>query len=225
MANCSQCGSAVTEGATFCPVCGTPQTTPAEAPAAAAPPPADQPPPGSFPGGTGYSAPPAAQSSGFGSTSGMSFDLKRLSLSDQIVGGATVLLFIMLFLPWYTVSFEGASASTSALGSGAGGYRFLILLLSIAIVGYLVVRALGSLNQLPLPHWVILGGAVALNALLTLLAFLFKPSLGVAGALAGVSVGWGFGAFLGLLCALAALGAVVWDWNQQGRPSLKGPAR
>ena len=224
VATCSQCGSAVTDGATFCPVCGTPQTEAttgappaAETPPAAAPPPgAGAPPPGAFgtpPAGAGYGAPPQ---SGFGGTAGgLAFDLKRLTMGDLVAGGGSLLLFIFLFLPWYTASFEGLSASTNALGSGAGGYRFLILIVSLVTIAYVVARSLGLPRQLPQPllHWQVLIGLTGLDALLTVISFFDKPSGGGI-----VSVGWGAGAFLGLIAALGALGGAIWE--KQGAPAV-----
>lgn len=147
----------------------------------------------------------------------LAFDLKRLSMADVVAGGASLLLFIFLFLPWYTVSVLDVSGSTSALGAGAGGYRFLILILALAVIAYVVARGLGVPKQLPPPvqHWQVLIGLTGLDALLTLIAFLFKPSgEGIA------NVGWGAGAFLGLIAALGALGAAVWE--KKGAPPVGG---
>lgn len=177
---CSRCGAPLPAGARFCPVCGADRLD------------AGTPAPGSTP------------------TGALRFDPSRLSLGDRIAGVATVVLFITLFLPWYTVSISstvgiGGSASTSALGAGAGGWRYLILILCIAIAGYLALRAVSPKPlQLPAPHWQILGAAVGLNALLTLLAFLLKPSVGPITIPVGVSVSWSYGAFLGLIAALVA---------------------
>lgn len=237
MATCSQCGSAVTDGATFCPVCGTPQTVPSAGGSAAAdaPPGAGVPPTGSNvppgagapPAGAGFGTQPGgaygtpASQSGFGSTgSSLAFDLKRLSMGDLVAGGASVLLFIFLFLPWYTASVLDVSVSVSALGSGAGGYRFLILILSLATIAYVVARGLGIPRQLPPPvlHWQVLLGLTGLDALLTLIAFIFKPSGGGV-----VNVGWGAGAFLGLIAALGALAGAIWE--KQGAPPVGSGTR
>jgi len=47
-------------------------------------------------------------------------DLRRLSRSDQAVGGASLVVLISLFLPWFGFSTLGASISIS--GTTAHGY-------------------------------------------------------------------------------------------------------
>lgn len=185
-ATCRRCGAPLAPGARFCPTCGADQLdagAPAPAPASA-----------------------------------LRFDPSRLSLGDRVAGIATLVLFIALFFPWYSVSVSSSSvglagsASTSALGSAAGGWRYLILILCLLILGDLAVRAVVSRPlQLPAPHWQVLGAALGLNALLTLLAFLLKPSVGVTTVpfSLNVSVSWSYGAFIGLIAALVALAGGV----------------
>jgi len=129
-----------------------------------------------------------------------SFDLKRLTRNDQIVGVATLVLFISLFLPWFT-------ASAGSLGGGSvnglwHGYMYIDLILALAILGFLVVRA--GFDALPFrlpvsPDQALLA-ATGLNLLLALISFAFKPASGF-----GVSIGWGIGAFIGLIAAVAAV--------------------
>jgi hypothetical protein len=90
-------------------------------------------------------------------------------------------LFISLFLPWYRNGFSGTSVTVSTTRPGAGGWRVLILILCIVIVGYLFVRTIWELPGLPIPHWQVLAAATILNALLTIIAFLVKPGGGVTG--------------------------------------------
>ena len=49
-----------------------------------------------------------------------------------------------------------------------------------------------------------------LNLLITLIAFVFKPSAGFEASAAGLSVSWAYGAFVGLLAALVAFGTAIW---------------
>ncbi len=55
--------------------------------------------------------------------------------------------------------------------------------------------------DLPVSPAQLLLAVTGLNLLLVLIAFLLKPSTGIA----ELSVGWGFGAFVGLICAIAAV--------------------
>src|SRR5712691_13041461 len=92
---CSQCGNDVAAGSATCPSCGAQQ--PANVGQAAAG--SHAPPAAGFsPAGEGRT--PAAGSAG----QAFNFDAKRWTRDDQIVGGASLLLLISLFLPWYTVS-------------------------------------------------------------------------------------------------------------------------
>lgn len=181
---CPQCQSETADTATFCPSCGA-RLAPADA-AGATPPPPTGTPAGAAPV-TGSSVPPYR------------FDAARWSTADRIAGVATVVLFVSLFLPWftYTAGFLGASVSFSVDGLWHG-WMWLSLILSIVIVAYLVLRA--GWDRLPisqdLHHPTLMMGATIVNAILVLIAFIDKPG--------GDGVGWGFGAVLGLIAALAA---------------------
>jgi len=197
---CGQCGTENPPGTKFCSNCGT-----ALAPVAQAP---------------GY----GAQSPGFGGTvspqaarppSSISIDFRRLGTGDLVALGGSVLLFISLFLTWYTVKvsdqFGSFGGSTSALGTGAGGWRVLILVLDILIILYLFVRTLTPRGlHLPLPHWQLLTVALGLQFLLTLLAFLVKPSSGDP----SVGISWGYGTFIGLVAAIIALAGGIMRRNE-----------
>jgi hypothetical protein len=164
------------------------------------------------------------QSQGFGGTvapqqprqpSSISIDFRRLGTGDIVALGGSVLLFISLFLSWYTIKasaeFGDIGASTSALGTGAGGWRVLILVIDILVILYLFVRTMTPRGlHLPLPHWQLLTVALGLQFLLTLLAFLVKPSSDVA----GISVSWGYGAFIGLVASIIALAGGIMRRNE-----------
>ena len=192
---CASCGAENPPGTKFCANCGTALGAPApvQGQAPAQPQGFAQGPPQGF-GGTVAPQGPRAQSS-------ISIDFRRLGVGDMIAGGGSVLLFISLFLSWYTA----LGQSTSALGSGAGGWRVLILVLDILILLYLFIRTMTPRGfHLPLPHWQLLTVFLGLQFLLVLLAFLVKPS---ATDLNGVpiSISWGYGAFIGLVASLIAL--------------------
>jgi hypothetical protein len=178
--NCSNCGAplaAATTATTAAPAVGQPAVgQPAAAAAAAAP------------AATGGSSVPAFK-----------FDVARWTLADRIAGVATLVLFICLFLPWFTISvgFGGISVGGSVNGLWHG-WMYLTLIISIAIIAYLVLIA--GWEKLPIsqdiPHLTVMLAATIVNAVLTLIAFIDKPG--------GSATGWGFGAIVGLIAALVA---------------------
>jgi hypothetical protein len=201
---CPQCQSEAADGANACPSCGSalspaptaaqePAATDAPAPPAAAaattPPPTAPPAGGTSPGST----PPAAAARA--AIPPYKFDVARWSRADEIAGVATILLFISLFLPWFTISFGFASASVNGLWHG---WMYLSLILCIVIVAYLVLRA--GWDALPItqevPHALVMTIATVVNLVLVFIAFIDKPG--------GSGVGWGFGAVLGLVVAIIA---------------------
>ena len=169
---CPQCQTEASEGANHCPNCGAQLHGAPTAPAATAG------------AGASGSAMPA-----------YNFDVARWTQADRIAGIATLVLFISLFLPWFTISFGFASGSVNGLWHG---WMYLTLILSIVIIAYLVLLA--GWDKLPIsqnvPHLTVMMVATLVNAVLVLIAFIDKPG--------GGGVGWGFGAILGLIAALVA---------------------
>jgi hypothetical protein len=191
---CTQCGSDVPAAALACPACGTRLAVPGLAgPASAA-------------GTTGapYAAGPPGPAGAPASHTGQEapafrLDPNRWTGGDRITGASTVVLFVSLFLPWYGVSFLGVSAQADGLTGH--GYLYIVLLLCLAILADLVVQA-GTAERtarLPLTHEQRLLAAASLSAVLVLIAFLVKPD----------GTGWRFGAFIGLIAALAAVAPLV----------------
>src|ERR1700722_8982339 len=169
---CSNCQTESAEGTALCPGCG--------AALAAAP--------------TGA---PAAAPAG----SQVKFDATKLTQTDRIVGIASFVLLISLFLSWFSVSL-GPIGSVSASGLSAHGYLYIVLILSIVIVALLAVRALGAWafpSTAPVTEEQALLIATGINFVLVLIAFLLKPG-GV-----GSGVGWSFGAFVGLIASIVAV--------------------
>ena len=181
---CPQCQSEAADADNNCSNCGAPLGAGAAA-AQAAP---------------AMGAPAAASASAAGAASTRSvpafkFDAARWSLADRITGIATILLFISLFLPWFTVSLGFVSGSVNGLWHG---WMYITLILSIVIVAYLVLRA--GWDRLPIdqeiPHVTAMMIATIVNLVLVVIAFIDKPG--------GSGVGWGFGAVLGLIVAIVA---------------------
>jgi branched-subunit amino acid transport protein len=129
------------------------------------------------------------------------FDAARWTKNDRIVGVATFVLFISLFLTWFSVSasYLGVTYSATASGLSAHGYLYIDLILCLVILAYLVMRALFEEMpfKLPFPEETLLFVATAINFLLVLVGFLAKPG--------GSGVGWSYGAFIALIAAIVAV--------------------
>jgi zinc-ribbon domain len=126
-------------------------------------------------------------------------DLRRLGRAEQTVGGASLIVLISLFLPWYGLTVLNASFSVS--GTSAHGYLVIALLVALLLIGYLVVRAGWEELpvNLPIAHAPLLLLGTGLQFLLVLIGFLDKPT--------GLS--WEIGAYLALIAAAAATAPVV----------------
>jgi hypothetical protein len=175
---CSNCQTESAEGTALCPGCGAALTTTAAAAPASAP--------------ASHAAAASPQ---------LKFDASKLTQTDRIVGIASFVLLISLFLSWFSVSL-GSIGSVSASGLSAHGYLYIDLILAIAIIGLLAVRALGVWTfpaNAPVTEEQALLIATGINFVLVLIAFLLKPG-GV-----GSGVGWSFGAFIGLVASIVAL--------------------
>ena len=128
------------------------------------------------------------------------FDRARWSRNDQITGVATVVLFIALFLPWFGV--RVGPVDVTASGLSAHGYLYIVLILCLALTGYLFIRAgMAEISsKVPVGHELLVMVVTAVNVVLVLIAFLFKPSgAGI------VHFGWRFGSFVALVAALVAV--------------------
>jgi hypothetical protein len=123
------------------------------------------------------------------------FDVRRWTAADRVTGGATLVLLVSLFLPWFGT--DGGFFSVSVDGMWHG-YMVIDLLLAVAIAGYLVLRA--GFASLPIGLSAaatgrLLAGAAGLNLLLAVVSFATKP--------AGTS--WQYGAYVGLAAAVVAV--------------------
>jgi TIR domain len=134
--------------------------------------------------------------------------LARLSRAEQVVGAATFFVFVAFFLPWHEISVPGVSATRSA--ADAGGFRYLILVLALAVLVYLAARVLGyvTIGRGHTGRLVKLA-AVGLNALFIVIAFFVTPGFGP--GLGSLAVGWSYGAYIALGAGLVALAAAWQD--------------
>jgi hypothetical protein len=191
---CPQCQSQASDEANHCPNCGALLR-------AAEPPPQGAAGAGPAPGGSPQPPPSAATGAPTGAPAipPYKFNVARWSQADRIAGIATLVLFISLFLPWFTESFGFTSLSVNGLWHT---WMWLSLILCIVIIAYLVLLA--GWDRLPIsqdvPHVTVMMIATIVNAVLVLIAFIDKPG----GLGTGSGVGWGFGAIVGLIAALVA---------------------
>jgi hypothetical protein len=123
------------------------------------------------------------------------FDARRWTLADQVTGGATLVLLVSLFLPWFGTDAGFFSVSVDGMWHG---YMVIALILAVAILGYLVLRA--GFSSLPFELSAttagqLLAGAAGLNLLLAVVSFATKP----------VGTGWQYGAYVGLAAATVAV--------------------
>jgi hypothetical protein len=233
---CTHCGNYVAEGAPACPSCGTRVAGNVGQPQAWAQPsgPADDlmspstpswSPSGQQPGAQGPSWSPSGQQPGpWGQaggpggpaphSSGYHFDARRWTISDKVAGISTLVVLISLFLPWFTASLSSnnalgyAASSGSESGADAHGWLWLVFVISVAILAYLGLMAGGVALpfKLPLAHIQLLLVATGVNLVLVFVGFIAVPSND---GIAGLSVGWSFGAILALLAALVAVGSLT----------------
>jgi hypothetical protein len=132
------------------------------------------------------------------SNSSFSFDMKRWSPAERTTAIATLILFISLFLPWFTYSYGLGSVSVDGLWHG---WMYLVFILCLVILVYLVSRAGFSEMpfKLPIAGDQLLLVATLVNLVLTVLNFVDKP-----GGAGFSGIGWGFGSFVGLIAAIVA---------------------
>jgi hypothetical protein len=221
---CANCGTQLVPAAASAPSAGYAQSSGQGTPAGYGPPtgyaqggqgaaagqyqPAGEQPPAGYPQGGGQYQPQGGgqHQSAARPIGPFQFDLKRLSRADQIVGVASLITMISIWLPWFSVSYAGFSGTGS--GTDAHGWLWLVFVLDLLILGYLVMRAgwEEAPVRLPFPHTPVLIAATGLQFLIVLIAFFDMPS---SDGLPGVSIGWAWGAFIGLIAAIVAAAPVV----------------
>jgi hypothetical protein len=187
---CPNCQAVTADTGTFCPSCGSNMA-------------------GAAPEAAATSTPTPPQTSAGAPRPQIKFDLAAISQVNRLVGGGTLVLFISLFLPWYSADGQTVDALDPH------GYLYVTLVLSIVILGLIGAEVLGLWKlptTSPLSRDQILLVATVINLVLILLAFIFKPSgQGV------VNVGWSFGAFVGLAAAIVAAFPLGWPIIQARR--------
>ncbi len=116
------------------------------------------------------------------------------------MGGASLVVLVSLFLPWFGFSASGASISVT--GTTAHGYLVIVVITVLMMTGYLVLRSGADEFPLPLPitHETLLLAGTGVQFVLVLAGFLNVPPAGLR---------WEIGAYLALLAAAVAAVPVV----------------
>jgi len=145
-------------------------------------------------------------------------DLKKLSLGDQIIGGSGIVLFISSFLTWFKAEVKGLgalgfSASASANGWDVGFLGWFPVLLGIAMVAFVAVRAFApqvKIPDLPLPWGQVLFITGCVAAALVILKFLIGEDDG--GGV--VDISRGIGLFLAVLASIGLAVGGYFKWKE-----------
>jgi hypothetical protein len=106
-------------------------------------------------------------------------DTSNLPIPDIVVGVGALLSWIVALLGWYKISADYAGFGVSA--TGKGGYQWLpwvVYFLLFLFAGFMIANEMGNFISLSLPVGPIYIAAAVLGTLLTILAILFKPSVG-----------------------------------------------
>jgi hypothetical protein len=128
------------------------------------------------------------------------FDWKKLSTGDRVISITALIALIALFLPWYSWSGDGYSASVGAFSTG---YGWLGAILVIAAGVYIVMLRSGSnMPKFAYGPGVLVLGASLIGTIIVILRWITLPrgSYGVGGA--GFSYGPGFGLILTLIASV-----------------------
>jgi heme/copper-type cytochrome/quinol oxidase subunit 4 len=129
-------------------------------------------------------------------------DLRRLTATDKTIGIASLVALISIFLPYYSASAYGLTITQS--GESAHGWLWIEFLVGLVLVLYLAAIALWDHLPFTAPasHKVLLLVGTIVQAMLIVIALVTIPY-----SSDGVGLGWG--AFVGLVAALVALGVLI----------------
>jgi hypothetical protein len=172
---------------------------------------------------TNPSAPESGGSSSGGTSGRSPQDLTSLPRPVLISGIGALVLFISVFLDWYSVSVSVSGVTLPGLGSiskSASGWDStdvakLVALCALVAAAAWGVEAFAKDVTLPAPAWQIAGGAGAIAALLVLYRMIEKPggihseSFSFQSESLHFDVSNQFGIYLALIAAVAVVAGAV----------------
>jgi hypothetical protein len=145
------------------------------------------------------------------------FDVKRVSTLEWAGIGAGLAAFIFSFLPWYSVDAGIVSGSLSAWGTGF--FAVLSVLLLMAAGGLVLAPHFGVQVPRQALIWLSLSGAAVLFVLLQWLILPDDGGIGDFGVFdTGIESGAGIGLILGLIAAVASVGAAFLTFRAAPKP-------
>jgi hypothetical protein len=155
----------------------------------------------------------------FSFTEGIHVNQRKFAAPDIAIAAAGVVALISTFLPWWSLSADGQSATVTAWdqtsdGQGTDGvtvngplaYLPMLLLLIFGILT--VVRALRAGQLLPGKVFSYVG--IGVGGLATLLVIVRWATLWKPPGYTGSGISAGYGLYIGLVAALAVLGVSIW---------------
>jgi hypothetical protein len=148
------------------------------------------------------------------------FDTTRVRFGEMIAAGSGLVLFLSLFLEWYSVDIRGFGGDLPTVtGWRALGFIDILLFLIAAIaVALAVMKALNVMpRSMPASPGMIVLALGIVAVILVLFRIISIPDEG-AGDIPGVDVGRSFGIFLALLAAAGVTLGGWLSWNEEGKP-------
>ncbi|MFN2539258.1 MAG: hypothetical protein ABR549_14070 [Mycobacteriales bacterium] len=160
------------------------------------------------------------------------FDINKVKGNDRFIAGGAVVIFILSFLPWYTVSYKGSLGSFGGFGTSgsvnawdAYGWNKLAIILALVAGGIVVARLMGALDSVQLPVGVNLVtlGVSGLASAIFLLRLIGAYHSAGAGAVK-VSAHPGFGWYLAIVvsCAMTYFAFLNVRASGEVLPSMPG---
>jgi hypothetical protein len=135
------------------------------------------------------------------------FDINKVKGNDRFIAGGAVLVLVLSFFPWYTVSYKGSTAfggfgtsgSVSAWGNPYGLAK-LGIVLALAAGAIVIARLMGALDSVQLPAGVNLITLAVSGLATAILVLRLAGTYHSAGSgLLKVSAHPGIGWYLGIL--------------------------
>jgi len=127
----------------------------------------------------------------------------------MIASAAVPVLFVVLYIPWFSVG------ALSVDAWGTGGTLGLVLIVAMGATAILfLLRVTGTFFDFPF-EWVVTGTGAA--AFLMVLYRLIEPPDLFGGGLADVEVARRAGAYMGLVCTGAIAAGGFWSTREEGR--------